>query len=650
MSITIKDIASIAGVSATTVSMVINGKDDSISDETKVKVLSVIKKYNFKPYAKALQKSTARSGIIGLLVPENKGCFGEYIAGAENEAGSHGYSLMLCLTNNDDVAICRQLNDCYSKHVDGVSLYISHENNKDVLFDDAPENVKVNIVSGHQSWLQDSAAFGSFSEATRLATEHLLSMHHKGIALIGRGQDHYVFGDVLHGYGTALYDHDIVMQDKIVCKAETMDEVTEMIRNVIQGDFATAFICVGSSVTMRVYKELQRFKMQIPRDCSVICVSPDKGHDEVFLPELTAIDMQFYSLGQKAAYELIKQIEKSGKKKQGAYVIKPKLVKGSSTSSPPRRTGKRIVVVGSMHVDILIHTSNIPVAGESIISRKTVMLPGGKGANQAVGVAKLGGDVYAIGCLGVDGDGRLLYSSVESNGVNTTGVQMIQGKPTGKAYIIVANDGESTIVYSQGSNGELKPSVIDRYEDIFESADICLLSTEIPWETVEYTLAVCARQKVKVILKPTLQKKISSRLLKKITYLVPNEKELDIQVPGDFSVDEKAKRLYKSGVQNVVVTLGNKGCYLHNAEQKRFFPAADFTAVDTTGAADAFISAFAVYLSEEHGIIPSIKFATYAAGISITRDGVQSALADRNAVEIYSDKYGSNWPSVPPYH
>jgi ribokinase len=267
------------------------------------------------------------------------------------------------------------------------------------------------------------------------------------------------------------------------------------------------------------------------------------------------------------------------------------------------------------------------------------MLPGGKGANQAVGAAKLGGDVYIIGCLGGDNDGRVLYNSLDSNGVVMKGIQFDNDGTTGKAYIYVGPDGESSIVVYPGTNNKLQSQIIDDNIDCFENASFCLLSTEIPWDTVEHTINLCSQKNIKVIMKPTMPDSIDKKLLSKITYLVPNEKELHIQVAGDMSIEEKAAYFFKNGVKNVIVTLGHKGCYLHNAETKQFFPAAEFHAIDTTGAADAFLSAFAVYLSEGKDVVSAIKFATYAAGISITRDGVQPALADRMAMEIYFDKY-----------
>lgn len=238
----------------------------------------------------------------------------------------------------------------------------------------------------------------------------------------------------------------------------------------------------------------------------------------------------------------------------------------------------------------------------------------------------------------------MLYNSLVENGVSTAGVQIIHEKPTGKAYILVAENGESTIVRAHGANDELKPAVIEANAAYFEDAQFCLISTEMPWETVLYTIDFCDKNKIKTIVKPTVQRVIPPEVLKRISYLVPNEKELEVQVEGTQSVEEKAASLFAAGAENVIVTLGEKGCYLHNREMKRHFPAAGFQAVDTTGAGDAFISALAVYLSEDHDIVSAIQFATYAAGLSITRDGVQPALADRMALEIYSDKYSSRWP------
>lgn len=178
---------------------------------------------------------------------------------------------------------------------------------------------------------------------------------------------------------------------------------------------------------------------------------------------------------------------------------------------------------------------------------------------------------------------------------------------------------------------------IRKYDYLFDGAKYCLLSLEIPIETANYTASVCQKKNVKVILKPSGVNKISEELLKKVTYFVPNKKELHLLIPGDETIEEKAEKLCDMGVENVIITLGKDGCYLKNAEYARYFAAADFESVDTTGGADAFISALAVYLSENVPLIRAIGFATYSAGITVTRQGVQPSMPDRIALEMYQD-------------
>ena len=143
---------------------------------------------------------------------------------------------------------------------------------------------------------------------------------------------------------------------------------------------------------------------------------------------------------------------------------------------------------------------------------------------------------------------------------------------------------------------------------------------------------------VKVILKPSSVEKMKDSLFQNIDYFIPNEKEVKQLIPGNTTIEEKADILLEKGVKNVIITLGHKGCYLKNAEYERYFPAADFYPLDTTGAADAFISALAVALSEGHEIIYAVGFATFAAGISITRQGVQPAMVDRKGLALYQEE------------
>lgn len=635
---TIREIAALAGVSPGTVSKVINNRDDLVAEETRERVLRIVKQYNYKPYAQYIQDGSAFSGFVGLMLPGSVEDFGNYISGAHAVASAEGYNMILCCCQDDREGE-KHLNNLFNRGVDGVALYLDRKVNFEHMFTNAPEKLVYATASNCKALSGQCTAYCAFTDAARMATEHLINLGHKEIALLGH-RDHFLTEDLISGYNEALYDHDILPQDGAVFRCDSFEDVTNCVQQITCGT-STAFLCQDTQIAAYVYRALSRYGLQVPKDYSVISISDHSAPWDVFEPDLTTIDAHLRELGQAVMESLIRGIE--GKAKTAPKDIAPQLRKGASVAPFDKNIGKRIVVVGSMNMDVIMHATHIPTSGESLYSHRALELPGGKGANQGVGVAKLGGNVYIIGCLGDDQEGHLLHNSLVKNGVNTAGVQIIHEKPTGKAYVSVAENGESAIMRVNGANDELKPAIVEANAACFANAQFCLISTEIPWETVLHTIDFCNRNSIKTIVKPTVQRIIPPEVLKRISYLVPNEEELEVQVEGMQSVEEKAASLFAAGAENVIVTLGEKGCYLHNREIRRYFPAADFQAVDTTGAGDAFISAFAVYLNENHDIVSAIQFATYAAGLSVTRDGVQPALADRTTLEIYSDKYSSYW-------
>lgn len=638
---TIKDIAALAGVSPATVSKVINNKADSITEETREKVLRIVKEYNFKPFGKFIQNNSSFGGFVGLVLPGSTKEYSDFISGAQTAASAEGYSMILC-TCTEEGDREKHLNSLFSKGADGIALYLDREADLEAMLADAPEKLVYTAVSNCRSLSGHCMAYCDFASAAKLAAEHLIRFGHREIGLIG-WSSHFLREDLTAGYNEALYENEIVKQPNTVCLCESLEEVETFVRQFTYGS-GTAFLCQDAQLAACVYRTLSRYGLQVPRDYSVIGLSVHSAPLDVFEPDLAMVDVRFQELGRTAMEALIARIEGGTKTPDQPKQLSPRLWQGASVAPPSHSSGKRIVVVGSMNMDVIIHMTHIPTSGESLQAQRLLNLPGGKGANQGVGAAKLGGNVYAIGCLGSDQEGRLLYNSLLENGVSTSGVRIIHEKPTGKAYILVAENGESTIVRAHGANDELQPNVVKDNAACFEGAQFCLISTEIPWETAEYTINFCAEKGIQTIVKPTTQRAIPPEILKKITYLIPNEKELEVQVKGKQSIEEKADILYAAGTENVIITLGEKGCYLRNREFSRHFPAAGFQAVDTTGAGDAFIGALAVYLSEEHDILSSIQFATYAAGLSITRDGVQPALADRMALEIYSDQYSAHLP------
>jgi ribokinase len=293
---------------------------------------------------------------------------------------------------------------------------------------------------------------------------------------------------------------------------------------------------------------------------------------------------------------------------------------------------KPVVVVGSINIDLVANSKRIPAAGETILGSNFQVHPGGKGANQAVAVAQLGYLVHMIGRLGDDVFGAQLRDHLEASGVNVTGVSTTSG-PSGVALIVVAENGENSIVITPGANALLTPHDIDANLACIRSAGMVLTQLEIPMLTVQHLAEVCTRENVPLILDPAPAKELPAGILEKVTWLTPNETEAAfLGGSHDDSVEvnnpaEVAATLIEKGAKSVALKLGSRGVYLASksglAQMLRSFPV---NAVDTTAAGDAFNGAFATALLMGMGPVESARFAAAAAAVSVTRAGAQPSM------------------------
>lgn len=305
-----------------------------------------------------------------------------------------------------------------------------------------------------------------------------------------------------------------------------------------------------------------------------------------------------------------------------------------------------IVVVGSINMDVVIRVPRIPVVGETVIAYDLKNYGGGKGANQAVSIARLGGKVFMIGRVGNDEYGRKLYEDLKNDGVNVEGVEFDCEISTGTAYINVNERGENNIVVYQGANKMLNIEQIVKYEDIFNEAKICVIQLEIPIETVAFVVDLCYRKDIKVILNPAPACELPDTLLEKVYILTPNETELAILSKSGIKTIEDIKRASKylldKGVQNVITTIGEKGSYFISKDTEELFNAIKVDAIDTTAAGDSFTGALALALSESKSIKSAIEFATYVAALTVTKEGAQASLPYRDEVEKFIKERGHN--------
>jgi ribokinase len=289
----------------------------------------------------------------------------------------------------------------------------------------------------------------------------------------------------------------------------------------------------------------------------------------------------------------------------------------------------KIIVIGSSNTDMVIKSKKHPQPGETILGGTFLMNPGGKGANQAVAAARLGGNVTFVTKTGNDLFGEEALHTFTKEGINADYLVKDPKNPSGVALITVDEYGENAIVVAPGSNGTLSAYDID--EEVFGSDpdDIFLMQLEIPVSTVEFVAEKAAGKGNRVILNPAPARKLSDELLKCLYLITPNENEAEnltgIKVTDVVSAELAAKELHSMGVKNVVITLGASGSYLFSDTESKLISVVPVKAVDTTAAGDIFNGALAVALAEGKGLEDSVKFASGAAAISVTRMGAQAS-------------------------
>ena len=297
---------------------------------------------------------------------------------------------------------------------------------------------------------------------------------------------------------------------------------------------------------------------------------------------------------------------------------------------------KKIIVIGSSNTDMVIKTAKLPAPGETILGGIFFMNPGGKGANQAVAAARLGGKVTFIGKTGNDIFGKQATITLKTENINTSYMIKDPDNPSGVALITVDNKGENCIVVASGSNGCLSKSDLDNAMEEILSSDIILMQLEIPVETVNYAADICCNAGNTFILNPAPATDLSDELLKKISIITPNETEAElltgIKVTDIDSAKNAAHKLLGKGIGMVILTMGSRGALVSTGKKDQLIPSLKVNAIDTTAAGDIFNGALAVAISEGMAIEEAVKFSNTAAAISVTRMGAQASAPFRTEI------------------
>jgi ribokinase len=302
---------------------------------------------------------------------------------------------------------------------------------------------------------------------------------------------------------------------------------------------------------------------------------------------------------------------------------------------------KQAVVVGSVNLDLVCSVKQIPRPGETLSGSRFEMFHGGKGANQAVAITRLGHPVSMIAKVGDDEFGERLRRGLKTAGVNTRPVSIARRTSSGVALISTDRQGQNSIVVVPGANGKLLPKDLEKAAPVIRSAGIILTQLEIPLETVEYLAALARRFDVPLMLDPAPARGLSARLMRQVTILTPNETEAATlcgapNAPVSPSTARGfARRLLGKGARNVIIKMGSQGAYVAANSGEGFLPAFKVKAVDSTAAGDAFNGGLAVALMQGQDLAGAARFGSAVAALSVTRMGAQPSMPTTREVRRF---------------
>lgn len=288
----------------------------------------------------------------------------------------------------------------------------------------------------------------------------------------------------------------------------------------------------------------------------------------------------------------------------------------------------KLAVIGSINMDQVVTTERIPQKGETLHGNDLNYIPGGKGANQAVAMARLGAQVTMFGCVGDDDNGRKLIENLKREQVDTSRIGIVKDTPTGLAVITVAEN-DNVIVVIPGANAKVDRAYIDSISDSLTAYDLVVLQHEIPQDTVQYAIEYCAAHKIPVVLNPAPARAVPSEIVEKVSYLTPNEHEAAII----FGEDTTAEAHLKQYPEKLIITQGSKGVSVCTKDGEVVtVPAYKAQVVDTTGAGDTLNGAFCVRIAAGDAILDALRYANAAAGLSVESFGAQGGMPTDAAV------------------
>ena len=694
---TIQELAKLCGVSASTVSKVLNHSDESISEATRQHIQSLAEEYNYRPYAFVQRQYIGKSNLIGIIFKEEI-LDDRLLKGLMNEARAHGYGITVLESHGNLKQEEKNLDLLLSGNADGILLQSIQERLSDRIQCKLKDWKKPFCLFQNKSEksIENDLPSVPYQSMAKYLTEKLIKAGHSHIALIAN-KKYPFFASFQSGFKTALYEHSLPFSERLIYENDN----ERFYRNVSSGSIS-AVLNLHFQDAFHVYQRLENRHILVPEDISIITLCKHESNFHNF-PALSALLIPFEEYGEFLCKQIIHKIKQDisstikshnvyeGENRNAKTKEKKKVHAAESTqflpqfhlnhektiSPPVKSKKKKILVLGSVNIDSYLFFRTLPSSGMAMRTTRSATYLGGKGMNQAIGVSNLGHKGFIIGLVGDDLEADNIYEIAKEKGVNTEYLKRMHREKTGKGYIFLNNDGESMISILSGANECFSTEHVNSASNAFQDSVFCLINTEIPEDSVLAACRLAKKNLVPVILKPSSIRKINQEILSLTDIFVPNLEEAQtllseelpefsaaLQKIQEIDADAFTKKMYKKydssmsnsdkevekwntvlsgtvdfflkkGVGMTIITLGEKGLFVKGTGLCTYYPAHKVTTNDTTGAADAFISAFASYLALDYPIDTAIRIAIYAAALSTTIEGAAPSLVNKNTLEAY---------------
>ena len=621
----IREIAKLAGVSVATVSKVINKKDQNISEDTRRRVLKIVKEYNYTPYAGVAKRREGKTFLVAIALDASQDH--EYLGSLLMEDfRREGYSTLVCRSGSAEEEF-RNLTAMCGYNPDGLVWDKREDSLEGCLEMIRAGNISFHLIDSHSPPSPNNSCI-DYWQVGYTAAQYLIERKHNSLFCLARRRG-YPESRFFQGFQMACLNRGIAANESMICVLEEQDG--EVPGRLLLG--STGAVCFSEDMAAYLYEVSTLKNRRVPKYLSVMGVR-GSDRDNYLQPGLTSVLLPYKELSANVCYRLTADMD-GFRAVEAAFATKPKVIDGQSVDMPFDFQKKKVVVVGSVNVDTLISLERFPQMGETNLVQSVAVMPGGKGLNQAVGISRLGLEAYLIAKIGKDYDGADAFNYLKDQHVSTEGVSHTSKSSTGRAYIHIQGDGEGGIAIYRGANDMLTAHDISQNIFVFQIASFCLLQTEVSMDAVEYAARLAYNEHVKILLKPSAIDSVPDSLLQKVFIFLPNENEIGRLCHGGDTYEDKAGYFLKKGVKNVIITLGNRGCYWSDGVRSQYFKAASFSAVDTTGAADAFAAALVACLIRGEQMETAIRNANFAAGFSTVKLGACAGMIYLPTLEFH---------------